>query len=183
MTPSTASEEIATRLQELRAERMTARLRARELDAQVTALERALQVLNPDEEPHPAPNPVPERNGAEPESEGEPLPSQLAHETVNWEKMVEILWALHREANRLPFVGFGHFQKSRVPGVIGMPYANMEFTHSLLMELIDDGYVEVYHVENPHKPDFPTAAIRLTDEGIQEMNHPGGEDSEMNASD
>jgi hypothetical protein len=81
----------------------------------------------------------------------------------------DILEAVFETDERLPFVGFEHFRRSRLPNVTGARWGNDRLTHAMMKELLERELIEVYHTENPRNPDFPTAAIRLTDEGFDEI--------------
>ncbi len=89
--------------------------------------------------------------------------------TIVDEQRWDILEAIFEMDNRLPFVGFEHFRRNRLPGVAGVRWANDRLTHEMMKELIARELVEVYHTDNPRNPDFPTAALRLTDEGFDEI--------------
>ena len=64
----------------------------------------------------------------------------------------------------LPFVGLKYYRDQLLPQVVGE--ARQGELRSLMDLLVDSGVVDVYQVENPNNPEFPTAAIRLplTDE-------------------
>ncbi len=64
----------------------------------------------------------------------------------------------------LPFVGLKYYRDQLLPQVVGE--VRQGELRSLMDLLVDSGAVDVYQVENPNNPDFPTAAIRLplTDE-------------------
>ena len=64
----------------------------------------------------------------------------------------------------LPFVGLKYYRDQLLPQVVGE--ARQGELRSLMDLLVDSGVVDVYQVENPNNPAFPTAAIRLplTDE-------------------
>ncbi len=86
----------------------------------------------------------------------------------------ERLWDICDEIlsmdQRLPFVGFEHFRRNRLPRVANTPWGNERFTHAVMKELLAREFIEVYRTENPRNPDFPTAAIRLTPEGLEELD-------------
>jgi len=81
----------------------------------------------------------------------------------------DILEAVYEMDDRLPFVGFEHFRRNRLANVTGARWANDRLTHALMKELLERELIEVYHTDNPRNPDFPTAAIRLTAEGLDEI--------------
>ena len=81
----------------------------------------------------------------------------------------DILEAIFEMDERLPFVGFEHFRRNRLANVTGTRWANDRLTHALMKELLERELIEVYHTDNPRNPDFPTAAIRLTAEGLDEI--------------
>lgn len=81
----------------------------------------------------------------------------------------EILEAVLEMDERLPFVGFEHFRRNRLASVTGARWANDRLTHALMKELLERELIEVYHTDNPRNPAFPTAAIRLTPEGLDEI--------------
>ena len=81
----------------------------------------------------------------------------------------DILEAVLEMDERLPFVGFEHFRRNRLANVTGARWANDRLTHALMKELLERELIEVYHTDNPRNPDFPTAAIRLTAEGLDEI--------------
>ncbi len=81
----------------------------------------------------------------------------------------DILEAVLEMDERLPFVGFEHFRRNRLANVAGARWANDRLTHALMKELLERELIEVYHTDNPRNPDFPTAAIRLTAEGLDEV--------------
>ena len=64
----------------------------------------------------------------------------------------------------LPFVGLKYYRDQLLPQVVGE--VRQGELRSLMDLLVDSGVVDVYQVENPNNPEFPTAAIRLplTDE-------------------
>ena len=69
----------------------------------------------------------------------------------------------------LPFVGLKYYRDQLLPQVVGE--IRQGELRSLMDLLVDSGAVDVYQVENPNNPEFPTAAIRLplTDE-IDDMD-------------
>ena len=81
----------------------------------------------------------------------------------------DILEAVFDMDERLPFVGFEHFRRNRLANVTGVRWANDRLTHALMKELLARELIEVYHTDNPRNPEFPTAAIRLTAEGLDEI--------------
>ena len=82
----------------------------------------------------------------------------------------DILEAVYEMDKRLPFVGFEHFRRNRLPAVAGVrEWANDRLTHAIMKDILARDLVEVYHTENPRNPEFPTAAIRLTEEGFEEI--------------
>lgn len=81
----------------------------------------------------------------------------------------DILDAVAGMDERLPFVGFEHFRRNRLAGVTGTRWGNDRLTHAMMKELLERELIEVYHTDNPRNPDFPTAAIRLTAEGLDEI--------------
>ena len=81
----------------------------------------------------------------------------------------EILEAVLEMDERLPFVGFEHFRRNRLANVTGARWANDRLTHALMKELLGRELIEVYHTDNPRNPDFPTAAVRLTADGLDEI--------------
>lgn len=81
----------------------------------------------------------------------------------------DILEAIYEMDQRLPFVGFEHFRRNRLASVTGVRWANDRLTHALMKEMLERELIEVYHTDNPRNPDFPTAAIRLTAEGLDEI--------------
>jgi len=81
----------------------------------------------------------------------------------------EILEAVLEMDERLPFVGFEHFRRNRLANVTGARWANDRLTHALMKEVLERELIEVYHTDNPRNPEFPTAAIRLTAEGLDEI--------------
>ena len=82
----------------------------------------------------------------------------------------DILEAILEMDERLPFVGFEHFRRNRLAHAASAKWANDRLTHGLMKELIERDWIEVYHKDNPRNPDFPTAAVRLTDEGLDEIS-------------
>lgn len=86
------------------------------------------------------------------------------------EQRWDVLDAVYEMDKRLPFVGFEHFRRNRLPTVAGVrEWANDRLTHAIMKDLLARDLIEVYHTENPRNPEFPTAAIRLTDEGFEEI--------------
>ena len=86
------------------------------------------------------------------------------------EQRWDILDAVYEMDKRLPFVGFEHFRRNRLPTVAGVrEWANDRLTHAVMKDILARELIEVYHTENPRNPEFPTAAIRLTDEGFEEI--------------
>lgn len=86
------------------------------------------------------------------------------------EQRWDILDAVYEMDKRLPFVGFEHFRRNRLPTVAGVrEWANDRITHAIMKDILARELVEVYHTENPRNPEFPTAAIRLTEEGFEEI--------------
>ncbi len=81
----------------------------------------------------------------------------------------DILDAVAGMDERLPFVGFEHFRRNRLASVTGTRWGNDRLTHAMMKELLERELIEVYHTDNPRNPDFPTAAIRLTAEGLDEI--------------
>ncbi len=81
----------------------------------------------------------------------------------------DILEAVLEMDERLPFVGFEHFRRNRLATVTGARWANDRLTHAIMKEMLERELIEVYHTDNPRNPDFPTAAIRLTAEGLDEI--------------
>ncbi|MCY3882002.1 MAG: hypothetical protein OXG61_07780 [Chloroflexi bacterium] len=81
----------------------------------------------------------------------------------------DILDAVAGMDERLPFVGFEHFRRNRLASVTATRWANDRLTHAMMKELLERELIEVYHTDNPRNPDFPTAAIRLTPEGLDEI--------------
>ncbi len=59
----------------------------------------------------------------------------------------------------LPFVGLKYYRDQLLPQVVGE--IRQGELRSLMDLMVDSGVVDVYQVENPNNPDFPTAAIRL----------------------
>ena len=78
----------------------------------------------------------------------------------------------------LPFVGLKYYRDQLLPQVVGE--IRQGELRSLMDLMVDSGVVDVYQVENPNNPEFPTAAIRLplsdepdemdADEGIEELD-------------
>ncbi len=86
------------------------------------------------------------------------------------EQRWDVLDAVYEMDKRLPFVGFEHFRRNRLPTVAGVrEWANDRLTHAIMKDILARELVEVYHTENPRNPEFPTAAIRLTEEGFEEI--------------
>lgn len=86
------------------------------------------------------------------------------------EQRWDVLDAVYEMDKRLPFVGFEHFRRNRLPTVAGVrEWANDRLTHAIMKDMLARDLIEVYHTENPRNPEFPTAAIRLTDEGFEEI--------------
>lgn len=85
------------------------------------------------------------------------------------EQQWDILEAVFEMDERLPFVGFEHFRRNRLSNVTGTRWANDRMTHAIMKELLGRELIEVYHTDNPRNPEFPTAAIRLTAEGLDEI--------------
>ena len=81
----------------------------------------------------------------------------------------DILEAVFEMDDRLPFVGFEHFRRNRLGNVTGTRWANDRLTHAIMKVLLERQLIEVYHTDNPRNPEFPTAAIRLTAEGLDEI--------------
>ncbi len=79
---------------------------------------------------------------------------------------------------RLPFVGFEHFRRNRLGNVTGARWSNDRLTHAMMKELLGRELIEVYHTDNPRNPDFPTAAIRLTADGLDEIADDGLDDDD-----
>ena len=75
----------------------------------------------------------------------------------------------------LPFVGLKYYRDQLLPQVVGE--IRQGELRSLMDLMVDSGVVDVYQVENPNNPEFPTAAIRLplTDEP-DEMDADDGSD-------
>ena len=59
----------------------------------------------------------------------------------------------------LPFVGLKYYRDQLLPQVVGE--IRQGELRSLMDLMVDSGLVDVYQVENPNNPEFPTAAIRL----------------------
>ena len=59
----------------------------------------------------------------------------------------------------LPFVGLKYYRDQLLPQVVGE--IRQGELRSLMDLMVDSGIVDVYQVENPNNPEFPTAAIRL----------------------
>ncbi|MFN4181686.1 MAG: NYN domain-containing protein [bacterium] len=92
------------------------------------------------------------------ESRGE---GAISPEEVEW-----LLLLLERQERRLPFVGLKLF-RDQVLAPFFTLYSGWSFEESteraqrLLQSAIDEGWITVYKVNNPQKPDFPTTAIKL----------------------
>ena len=89
--------------------------------------------------------------------------------TIVDDQQWDILESVFEMDERLPFVGFEHFRRNRLANVTGARWANDRLTHAIMKELLERDLIEVYHTDNPRNPDFPTAAIRLTAEGLDEI--------------
>ena len=123
----------------------------RDMDSQIAALERTFRMLRPEDAqeilgPPPAASFV--------ESEGQLDDSVLPL----------VLEDLEIQQERLPFVGFRFFMNRRLPEMAG-GRIDTEDAQNYMNDLIDAGYVEVHHVENPKNDRNPTASIRLTEHG------------------
>lgn len=138
-------EEIDSKRAELYARRAQISDELREIDKQIGAMEKAIEVLDPDWN---------EINSVE----------QVVDENI-----ASILRAIDAESKRLPFVGFQFFRAQRLPAAIQRLSANEEFTQEVMKDLIDIEVIEVYHCENPKNSAYPTAAIRLTEHGQQSL--------------
>ena len=71
----------------------------------------------------------------------------------------------------LPFVGLKYYRDQLLPQVVGE--IRQGELRSLMDLMVDSGLVDVYQVENPNNPEFPTAAIRLPlTEDADEIDEP-----------
>ena len=76
-----------------------------------------------------------------------------------------VLSAIQREDKRLPFVRFEWFRERRLPDITG----NLLDGQAIMQGLLDEEWLETYHVENPNNPQYPTSAVRLTAEGLAKL--------------
>ena len=75
----------------------------------------------------------------------------------------------------LPFVGLKYYRDQLLPQVVGE--IRQGELRSLMDLMVDSGIVDVYQVENPNNPEFPTAAIRLPlSEDADDADDPDGPD-------
>ncbi|MHA2610500.1 MAG: NYN domain-containing protein [bacterium JZ-2024 1] len=85
----------------------------------------------------------------------------ISPDEVEW-----LILLLERQERRLPFVGFKFF-RDQVLAPFFTLYSGWSFEEStekvqaLLQFAIDEGWITLYKVNNPMKPDFPTTALRL----------------------
>ena len=95
----------------------------------------------------------------------------ISTEEVDW-----LILLLERQERRLPFVGLKFFRDQVLIPFFTL-YSGWSFeeaaerAQSLLQSGIDGGWITVYKVNNPLKPDFPTTAVRLnhSDERVQKV--------------
>ena len=99
-------------------------------------------------------------------------------EWENWDKLLPVLSELAIQEERLPWVGFRYFKQRRVGPAVDDLSMTDETAHRILQEFIEEGLVEVYYVPN-HQVGraYPTAALRLTEEGREELSHAQEESS------
>lgn len=84
----------------------------------------------------------------------------------------EVLWAIASPPVHLDFVGLKHFRDTVLPWREFAATDDYAVRQAVLDRLITRGLAEVYCVDNPHKPNYPTAALRVTDKGWQRILHP-----------
>ncbi len=163
-------------LDSLRQELAEALEERRRLDERIDQLEDAIEALarlegDPDDLPPrraPADDEPPRRDWAdeepprrdwardEPPRRMEPRPDLrelLDRHREDIEDQVESL------QSSLPFVGLKYYRDQLLPQVVGE--IRQGELRSLMDLMVDTGLVDVYQVENPNNPEFPTAAIRL----------------------
>ncbi len=146
------------------------------LDARIAQLEDAIEALarlggDPDDLPPrrmPADDEPPRRGwaGDEPPRRdwGRDEPPRRMEPRLDLQELLN----RHREDVRdqieslessLPFVGLKYYRDQLLPQVVGE--IRQGELRSLMDLMVDSGVVDVYQVENPNNPEFPTAAIRL----------------------
>ena len=163
-------------LQSLRQELAEALEERDRLDARIDQLEDAIEALarleaEPGDEP-------PRRAAAFEDEPGDEPPRRMAMRDEPPRRMEprlglgdllerfrdDIIDQIESLEASLPFVGLKYYRDQLLPQVVGE--VRQGELRSLMDLLVDSGAVDVYQVENPNNPDFPTAAIRLplTDE-------------------
>ena len=88
--------------------------------------------------------------------------AHLADELQN-----ELLWAIASPPAHFDFMGLKHFRDTMLPWRRFAATDDYAVRRVLLDRLIAQGLVEVYSADNPHKPDYPVAALRVTAKGWQ----------------
>lgn len=152
-SPATRSE-LEQALATLRTRRDALRQEAKDADERIRALEATLSTLFP---------------GEYESDEMFPLDPE------EWGTQLAILRSIaEQEASDKPFVGCSYYLKRRMPEVLRLPRgmtqeAEAYATQQALNLLVNEGLVEVYHLPNPRNEEYPTAAIRLTEEGRAEL--------------
>ena len=76
------------------------------------------------------------------------------------ERFVKLVDYLERNA-QLPFVGLKYVRDQRLSDSSFVCSSSAEARSAFLREVIADGIVETYRVENPKAPEHPVAAVRL----------------------
>ena len=163
-------------LQSLRQELAEALEERDRLDARIDQLEDAIEALarleaEPGDEP-------PRRAAAFEDEPGDEPPRRMAMRDEPPRRMEprlglgdllerfrdDIIDQIESLEASLPFVGLKYYRDQLLPQVVGE--IRQGELRSLMDLLVDSGAVDVYQVENPNNPEFPTAAIRLplTDE-------------------
>ena len=158
-------------LQSLRQELAEALEERDRLDARIDQLEDAIEALarleaEPGDEP-------PRRAAAFEDEPGDEPPRRMAMRDEPPRRMEprlglgdllerfrdDIIDQIESLEASLPFVGLKYYRDQLLPQVVGE--VRQGELRSLMDLLVDSGAVDVYQVENPNNPDFPTAAIRL----------------------
>ena len=158
-------------LQSLRQELAEALEERDRLDARIDQLEDAIEALarleaEPGDEP-------PRRAAAFEDEPGDEPPRRMAMRDEPPRRMEprlglgdllerfrdDIIDQIESLEASLPFVGLKYYRDQLLPQVVGE--IRQGELRSLMDLLVDSGAVDVYQVENPNNPDFPTAAIRL----------------------
>lgn len=88
--------------------------------------------------------------------------THLADELQN-----KLLWAIASPPAHFDFMGLKHFRDTVLPWREFAATDDYAVRQALLDRLITGDLVEVYSADNPHKPDYPVAALRVTAKGWQ----------------